>query len=698
MTTLANTLAAVKAERYEAHRAMNLAEYGLAQPAVRVKFTLTERKVDKPGDKPTEETRERTLLIGKPEADGKPGRFAKLDGPDAAVFVLPDAAFKELDKPALELLNKQLLNVIPAQVTKIESTGPDGTLTLQKEGNDWKPVGAMFPVDQPTVNLMLRVATNLTAMKFAAYGDTIDWAKYGLNAEAKPATLSLTVGTTTHKLEVGKVVEGTPNDRYARLDGGKAVAVLAVTVARDLTKGKLDLVERTIFKFDPIDLTAFRRTLNKQEFEVALEGTNWSVTKPTKAPADLATMDELAERLSTLRADRVADVEGKDLAKYGLAEPTALVKLELIGKGGRPVERTLKMGNLVEPTNPESDRFVQVEGSTTVVVLAGPTGKRLLAEPVKFRERNLASFVTADKIIVTRDGKDLTFTKSGAWKMQTPVEAVAEDEALRELHDGLARLRAEEIVAEKATDLAPFGLDKPERWRLYNGDKELVSLLLGHREKVGPAGMQKDGPRVYAKLEKGDMVVLLDAATTAKLASEYRKRALWEPLDVAQAQQIEITIADGGSFKLFKTPAGWIDPTNPAERPDNVAITEFLDRFAGLKAERFVEHQAKDGVKLYGLDPAQKTITVTVQGGQQRTLLLGRVDTAKRVYAKTDDKARMEVVVLSAADTAKINADRTTFGLVTKKETPKKDEPKKDEPKKDEPKKETPKKDEPKKD
>src|SRR5207237_2310629 len=129
-------------------------------------------------------------------------------------------------------------------------------LTLQKEGNDWKPVGATFPVDKPTVDTLLRIFSNLNAIKFAAYGDTIDWAKYGLDANSKPQTITVVAGPLPHKLELGNVVEGTPNDRYVRVDGGKAVAELAVTTARDLSKSKLDLVERTIFKFDPIDLTA----------------------------------------------------------------------------------------------------------------------------------------------------------------------------------------------------------------------------------------------------------------------------------------------------------------------------------------------------------------------------------------------------------------------------------------------------------
>ena len=46
----------------------------------RIKFTLTERKPNKPGDDAKEETKERTLVVGKPEAEGKGSRFARLEG------------------------------------------------------------------------------------------------------------------------------------------------------------------------------------------------------------------------------------------------------------------------------------------------------------------------------------------------------------------------------------------------------------------------------------------------------------------------------------------------------------------------------------------------------------------------------------------------------------------------------------------
>src|SRR5205085_8471565 len=74
---IAGALSNVRAEKYAAHAPFNPADFGLDKPAVRVKFTLTERKGNKPGDEPKEETKERTLVIGKPEAEGKTSRFAK---------------------------------------------------------------------------------------------------------------------------------------------------------------------------------------------------------------------------------------------------------------------------------------------------------------------------------------------------------------------------------------------------------------------------------------------------------------------------------------------------------------------------------------------------------------------------------------------------------------------------------------------
>ncbi len=209
---------------------------------------------------------------------------------------------------------------------------------------------------------------------------------------------------------------------------------------------------------------------------------------------------------------------------------------------------------------------------------------------------------------------------------------------------------------EKPTDLKKFGLDRPVRWQLFSGDKEVLNLLVG----------KKEGDRAYAKLDKGDVVVLLEPDLTKRLTAEYRKRTLWETLDVAQATQISMKGAEeSGSFTFVKAPVGWVDIAKPTDRLSNETISAFLGAMSNLKADQFVADKGAD-LKLYGLDKP-RTLSVTTQAGQTRKLLLGNLSESKRVYAKLDEPNRTDVFLLSEEDTRKINRDRASFGLLAPK-------------------------------
>jgi hypothetical protein len=206
-------------------------------------------------------------------------------------------------------------------------------------------------------------------------------------------------------------------------------------------------------------------------------------------------------------------------------------------------------------------------------------------------------------------------------------------------------------VVEKASKLEDYGLDKPTHWKLSASGKEVLDLLVGKKES-GP------GQRVYAKLANDDRIALLDSATSTKLTQEYRKRTLWETLDVAQANSISVDFKDDkGSYRFMKGPAGWLDANKPADPIKAETVTDFLDCMAGLKAEKFVTDKEGD-YKLYGLKPAERVITVATPAGK-RTLEIGRVDDSKRAYAKLPDKP--EILLLSEKDTQRLLKDRAGF-------------------------------------
>src|SRR5262249_48693950 len=154
---------------------------------------------------------------------------------------------------------------------------------------------------------------------------------------------------------------------------------------------------------------------------------------------------------------------------------------------------------------------------------------------------------------------------------------------LDEFLNSLARLRADEFVAEKpaAGELAAFGLDRPEaRWRVQAGDKDVLNLVVGKREKVGG--------RHYARLADRDEVFLLDAKLSARALGEYRTRTVWNPsLDAAQVESLRYT-DEKGSFVLEKSEAGaWQIVGKPELKIVPATVTETLAALAGLKLVRY---------------------------------------------------------------------------------------------------------------
>ncbi|HET6572981.1 MAG TPA: DUF4340 domain-containing protein [Fimbriiglobus sp.] len=650
---LLGAVAAVRADRYDALKP-DPAKHGLDKPALRVSVTYQETKPGGP-------TVTKTIAVGKETAPGAPTHYARQEGGPGAVFVLPDPLVQEADQSALGWLDRRLLSLDPAQVTKVQIAGPTPearvTLARSADGKEgWKAEGANFALDRPTVDALLFAACRPPVSRLAAYGPAVKWADFGLAKPEYAVTVTLSGDKpVSHTVKLGKAEPS--GERYVRVDDGPAVGVLPAGAAASLARGKLDFADRTMLTFDPAQLTAIARK-GKDELEVSQTGINWEVIKPNKMKADQQTVEALANQLGRLRAVKVAAVAPADLATpFGLKDPAATVTLT-VGLE-KPETKILKLGNPVDAAKPDGDRYALAEhkdGPVVVGVLSGALAKRLLAEPIKFRDRSLAKFVDADRLTLTRGDRTVTFAKvAGTWKVTQPVQADAEQTGLDELVNTLASLRADELAAEKPADLKPFGLDSPEaKWTVFEGDKEVLSLLVGSKEE--------NGPRAYAKLAKGDTVALLSPKLTDQLLGEYRKRAIFSDLDASQVESVVISSA-GSNFILRKDGAGWKDPSKPTDPIDAAKVTETVAALAGLKAERFVA-DADAKLALYGLEKPSRVIVVTQKGGTSKALQLGGPvgeSGGKQVYAKLPDQPA--VFVLSAADTAKLTRDRPAFGL-----------------------------------
>jgi hypothetical protein len=639
---LTTGLLAPRCESYKAFDSKDPALYGLDKPELEITLTAKDGK-------------EHGLVIGAPVGKDSPGRFARKTG-SPAVFVVGETVLGAADKSALDLLDPVLLRLEPNQLERVQDKTGTEMITLEKKGEGWQvldsPAGK-FDADIQVTTEMDIVWQNVVAEKFAAYGPKVDLAMYGLD---KPeTTLTIKVGKPDmkeHTLELGKSA-GMEGGRYARLDKGPGVAVLPTRVAAVMTRGYLDYVNRNVLKFDPGAVTMMQRQAGTDALEVARRDGNWFLVKPAEERADDRAMQSLLQQLAELRAQRVVAFPAKDLKTYGLDTPTATVKLTLEGDA-KPDNHTVKIGKVADAMT--GDLYAVIDDSKAVVVLPAQVTRPLLAGVLGYRDRTLAKFAQADVLRLERDRRKAVFANiEGTWKLTEPLQAEADQADLDDFVNKLARLRADELVVEKATadDLKKYGLDKPEaRWRIQSGDKDVLDLVIGSHEK--------DSTRRYARLGSRDIVFLLDAPMSAKVLAEYRPRTVWTPsIDASQVEALRFGYARN-PFVLEKLDASWQVVGKENVKLTTETVNETLATLAGLKLMRYVMDKDAD-LQLYGLKTPELVLEVHTRSGK-RTLQIGaREGDSERRYAHIAEGGRTDVFVISERDAAKLLRDVAAF-------------------------------------
>jgi hypothetical protein len=643
--SLAAELAAPQVQGYKAHEAKDLKPFGLDKPALRLGVTLKGGKTH-------------TLLVGGGTGKDTAGHYAKAaDGP--AVFVVPNSLARAADRAALDLLDPVLMRLDSAKVERIRSKSGDAVLTLERKGDEWRVTeapGSPFTADPDAAAALQGLWQELHALRFAAYGPRVDWAKYGLD---KPGVV-LTVTSkpegkepAEHTVEVSvRPVTDGDGARYVRVDKGPGVAVLDASAGRTLTLGYLDYVNRHVLKFDASAAQSFRRQVGADVLEVAKKDDGWHLIKPAEERADDRAVQDLLAQLADLQARRIAAYPLKELPPFGLDNPSALVTVKLNGDR-KPAEHVIKIGKAAEG----NDRFAQIDNGPVAAVLPGPLVERLTAGPLGFRDRNLARFADADKARLDRGPRQAVFARvDGTWKLTEPLAADADQDELDDFINTLAKLRADALVAEKPgpEELKKYGLERPEcRWRLESGDKEVLNLLVGNAEE--------NGPRRYARLANRDLVFLLDPKLSGKVLAEYRPRAVWSPpVDAVQVEALRYGWA-AHPFVLEKSAGdAWQVAGKPGVKVSPEAVNDTLAALAGLKVARYVVDKGADP-KLFGLDKPELQLEVVTRNGRQ-VLEVGRPEGgSKRRYARVVAAGRSDVFLLDEADCGRILRDVAGF-------------------------------------
>ena len=343
MSGLASNLSSLEIQRVIDEQSSDLKQYGLDPARIEVAF--------KAGGK------DHTLLLGAKTPTGSDMYARVTDKP--RVFLVSSYLEATFNKTAFDLRDKTILKIDRDKVGRVEITSGDHTVTLDKQGPDWR-VTTPFDAraDFSAVEGVLG-RLNSTAMKSIAPSDANDakaLKEYGLDKPS--ATIRVTSGSAQAGLAIGKSAgEGVV---YARDLSRPLVFTIESSLADELKKSADDFRLKDLF-----DARAFNTTrveVTRQGVTLAFEKDKetWKQVAPSAKAADAAKVEALLTALTNARA---TGFEPK-AAATGLDTPelTATIKFD----DGKKTEKVTfgKKG---------TDAFARREGDTVAAKIDAST-------------------------------------------------------------------------------------------------------------------------------------------------------------------------------------------------------------------------------------------------------------------------------------------------------------------------------------
>lgn len=251
--------------------------------------------------------------------------------------------------------------------------GSNPPVTLATQGGNWRLLQPYaYAADNGQVSTLLSTLSGVHPSE--QLGPQKDLSIFGLD---KPSTVQLQLARG-RKLEFdfgSDVPAG--GGVYLRTAASSGVVTVPAYIKTDAMKSAFDLQDRTVLHFSSDNLTGvtFQEKGKKASFE----------RKDNKWPeAKQSDIQNLLDTLQGARMDALTDVEGKDMAKYGLAKPDGVLTLSWKGGQGR-VEIGAKKG---------TDYYAHSSDTPAIFTLAGyivTDMQALLKPPAKSADKNPAT-------------------------------------------------------------------------------------------------------------------------------------------------------------------------------------------------------------------------------------------------------------------------------------------------------------------
>jgi hypothetical protein len=298
----------------------------------------------------------------------------------------------------------------------------------------------------------------------------------------------------------------------------------------------------------------------------------WSIIAPKSLAADQGAVSGITSAITNLRADRILEESGTDLASFGLDPP--LVSINFTDKNGKSTK--LLIGEAT-PTN--TDVYAKVDGDKRVYTMLTSHRTEFDKASKDLRERHLlmAEQDKTSSVEVTSKAQTIVFAHSGdTWQILKPKTLRADgtqvEEVLRKVRDATMDPAAEDA----AKVAAGFASGQP-----------VATVKI--TDPAGPKTLEirKNKDDCYAKSSMLDGVYKTNKDLCEgmdKPLEAYRNKKLF---DFGFADPTRVEVKDGAKDTAYeKTNDGW---KSGGKVMDAVAIQNLIDKLRDASASKLVD-------------------------------------------------------------------------------------------------------------
>jgi hypothetical protein len=310
VASMLSTLSGLTSERVVEDHALDLKQYGLADPSLKVEFT-------------TKDGKSQRVLLGDDTPTGN-AVFASLRG-DPRVFTIAGSTKSSIDKSPADLRDKRLLTVNFDKISAVDLTAKKQSIEFGRSKDAWQILKPRpLRADNFTVEDLVRRLKD-AKMDLTAATDADEKKISAAFASATPvATARVTDAAGSQTLEVRK----NKTDYYAKSSAVAGLYKVANDLGTGLDKGLDDFRNKKLFDFGFDDVSKVDMHDGSKTYSLVKGGADWW--------SNGKKMDDMSAQAFI---DKFRDLAASKFVDSGFGSP--LIDLTVTSNDGKRVEKVL---------------------------------------------------------------------------------------------------------------------------------------------------------------------------------------------------------------------------------------------------------------------------------------------------------------------------------------------------------------------